>query len=259
MGRCLKLDLGAAAGASPRPRSCQEVSLAFFLRGKGEMHLKAPFFPIFPLKAQPPNPARKAPNQHIPSSLGSGVLSRTGDTFGTAPPGRTWPILNKTSNKSVSTQLRCGGFHVKSSFYSPHSSFFFFFLYTPVSQCLAAGMGSHSPQSIYPWNAAASGRFLPLQLCTSAAKNTKFGLGTEAQNFCALTIQAWGLEVPLHTKTNKGCRERDEFVFPKRFPAVLFTLDVQSGDLWHQDKISDNQAVQEPVLSLSRQTEEVGK
>lgn len=129
MGRRLKLDLGAAAGASPRPRSCQEVSLAFFLRGKGEMHLKAPFFPIFPLKAQPPNPARKAPNQHIPSSLGSGVLSRTGDTFGTAPPGRTWPILNKTSNKSVSTQLRCGGFHVKSSFYSPHSSFFFFFVH----------------------------------------------------------------------------------------------------------------------------------
>lgn len=38
------------------------------------------------------------------------------------------------------------------------------------------GFPPRSPGSIYPWNAVASGRFLPFQLCTSVAQNTKFGL-----------------------------------------------------------------------------------
>lgn len=69
-------------------------------------------------------------------------------------------------------------------------------------------------------------------------------------------------------ESNDGCRERDEFVFPKRrFPAVLslwvspWRCKVEICGTWTctDNVCEENQALQEPVLSLPRQTEQVGK
>lgn len=194
MGRRLKLrfDTGSCGDLlEPHlalgPAQLPGGKFGFFSSGeKGlEMHLRAPFFPLF-LKAQPPNAARKASLLQTipppPAAVSQALVSFTGQgtLWAQLPPGRAWPILNQVSNKSQRTHDSDAElFMRRASFYSPHSSFFFSLHHRLPLPGRWDGFPPRSPQSIYPWNAVASGRFLPFKLCTkfkSAAQNTKFGL-----------------------------------------------------------------------------------
>lgn len=145
---------------------------------------------------------------------------------------------------------------------------------TTVSCCPAGEMGSH----LALLGIFVLGMLLPLadsSLLNSAhlvlkTQSLGSGLATEGTELLCSSHPGLGVGSVLCTprESNDGCRERDEFVFPKRrFPAVLslwvspWMCKVKICGTWTcTDKIcEENQAVQEPELSLPRQTGQVGK
>lgn len=163
------------------------------------MHLKAHFFsPLF-LKAQPPNAARKASllqtSTSLPAAVSQALVSFIGHFWHSFPlqvgpvPSSVRSAINHSKHTTQMWNFSC-----KEQVFTVHIPPFFAHHRLPVPGRWD-GFPPHSAESIYPWNAVASGRFLPfktLHICCS--KHKVWAL--KAQNFCAPTSQDWGLEGP---------------------------------------------------------------